>query len=354
MLSNGNVSTWAAYNKNDNIRYNSSSGGVFSLIAENVINSGGVVYGVAMDEDCYGCSFKRVTTIDGLSSLRGSKYLQAKVGDTFKQVREDLQNGLQVLFSGVGCQINGLNCYLNKQYDNLLCLDVICHGTPSPKIWNMYVKNIEKAHGKVKSVSFRDKQNSWKDFGMNENTDNGSLFFSKDDDTYMRFFLRNYDLRPSCYNCRAKIYKTTDITLADFWGINAVEPSMNDGHGTSLILVRTDKGKAILDRIKNDLILKPLSYEDGVKDNPAEYSSAEKPEQRNTLFSDAETLSYSDLVKKYKVDQASKMSLKHRVKMKVKFVAKQILKRGGYKEHRPELNYGMFFEFENGKSISSK
>lgn len=349
MLNNGNIlSAWASYNKNDNVRYNSSSGGIFSLIAENVINSGGVVYGVAMDEDCYGCSFKRVTTVEELSSLRGSKYLQAKVGDTYKQVRTDLQNGIIVLFSGVGCQINGLNCFLNKHYDNLLYIDVVCHGTPSPKIWNMYVKDIESHHGKVKSVSFRDKQNSWEDFGMKEKAGNDSLFYSKDDDTYMRFFLRNYDLRPSCYNCRAKTYKTSDITLADFWGINNVDPSMNDGHGTSLILVRTEKGKAILDKIENDLILKAVTYEDGVRNNPAEYSSVAKPEQRNTLFFDAEILSFPDLVKKYKVDKPPKVSLRHRMKMKVKSVAKRILK-GGYKEHKPELNYGMFFEFNGRK-----
>lgn len=332
MLSNGNVlSTWAAYSKNDNIRYNSSSGGIFSLIARNVIKSGGIVYGVAMDDDCYGCSFKRITTIEGLSYLRGSKYIQAKVGDTYKQVRIDLQSGTLVLFSGVGCQINGLNCFLNHHYDNLLCVDVICHGTPSPKIWNMYVKDIESQHGKVKSVSFRNKQNSWEDFGMKEEAGSDSLFNSKNDDTYMRFFLRNYDLRPSCYNCRVKTYKTSDITLADFWGINAVDPTMNDGHGTSLILVRTEKGKAILESIKNNLVLRTVSYEDGVKSNPSEYSSVAKPEQRNTLFTDAAVLSYPELVKKYKVDQAQKVPFKHRVKMKIKSVIKQVLNRGGTK-----------------------
>lgn len=351
MSNNANVlSTWAAYNKNDEIRYNSSSGGIFSLIANQFIHDGGVVYGIAMDDDCYGCSYKRVTTIEGLAALRGSKYLQAKVGDTYKQVRSDLQSGMPVLFSGVGCQINGLHCFLNKHYDNLLCADVICHGTPSPKIWNMYVKDIEKKHGKVKAVSFRNKQNSWEDFGIKEEVNNNSLFYSKDDDTYMRFFLRNYDLRPSCYNCRAKTYKTSDITLADFWGINAVDPSMNDSHGTSLILVRTEKGKEMLDQIRDQLVLKPVSYEDGVRSNPSEYSSVAKPEQRDTLFEDATVLSYPELVKKYKIDQVLKTSFKHRVKMKVKFVAKRILKPGGGdEEHKPDLNYGMFFEFFNQK-----
>lgn len=355
MLSKDNIlSSWAAYCKNNDIRYNSSSGGIFSLIAENVINSGGVVYGVAMDEDCYGCSFKRISTIGKLYDLRGSKYIQAKVGDTYKQVRDDLRNGTLVLFSGVGCQINGLNLFLNHHYDNLLCIDVICHGTPSPKIWNMYVRNIESQHGKVKFVSFRNKQNSWEDFGLKEEAGNDSLFYPKNDDTYMRFFLRNYDLRPSCYNCRAKTYKTSDITLADFWGINNVDSSMNDGHGTSFILVRTEKGKAILESIKCNLVLRSVSYEDGVRSNPSEYSSVTKPEQRNTLFTDAAILSYPELIKKYKVDQALKVPFKHRVKMKIKSVIKQFLKRGGYKEHKPELNYGMFFEFENGKSNSSK
>lgn len=350
-MDNRSLSVWAAYNTNDKTRYNSSSGGIFSLLAENVIRSGGVVYGIAMSSDCYSAEYVRVDDISGLNAIRGSKYLQAVIGDTYKKVKSDLSEGRMVLFSGVGCQINGLKMFLGREYDNLFCIDVICHGTPSQMIWRMYLKDIESRHGKVKKVSFRSKQNSWEDFGMLEDTDGKSLFISKDEDTYMRFFLRNYDLRPSCYNCHAKTDKRSDITLADFWGINNVDSSMNDGKGTSLVIVRTKKGRRVFDEIRPQLICKQVSYDDGVRDNPAEYTSVNRPAQRDKLFDDAKSLSYPDLVRKYKCDRDLPVSLKHRIKMKCISILRRISKIGGGQQNnnRPELNYGMLFRFEDNE-----
>lgn len=340
--------TYAAYINNDDIRYQSSSGGIFTLLAENVINNGGVVYGVAMTDDMYDAGFRRIDKIADLAPLRGSKYFQAKVGDTYKQVKADLLNGITVLFTGTGCQVNGLKCYLQRDYSNLLTVDVLCHGTPSQKIWKMYVDDMEKKHGKVLSISFRNKQNSWADFGMKENySEDGSIFISKDEDTFMRFFLRNYDLRPACYQCRAKWYKQSDITIADFWGISNVLPEMNDQKGTSLVLVRTDAGEKLFGNIQDKLTVKEVSYEDGVRSNPSEYSSVSRPEQRDTLFEDAAKMTYPELVRKYKVDRDIPVKFSTRVKNKIKRVAKRILKRGGSNtSNQPELNYGMYFIFK--------
>lgn len=304
------MNTYAAVYNNEKIRERSSSGGIFSAIAKKF----DVVYGVSMTEDCYAAEMVRVE--GNIAPLRGSKYFQAKVGDAFKRVKEDLLMGKTVLFSGTGCQINGLRMFLGKDYDRLTCVDVICHGTPSPKLWREYVKYQEKGNGKLESVNFRCKDNSWSDFGIKEN----QLYISKEDDSFMRMFLRNYCLRPACYECHAKYYKMADITIADFWGVENVAPDMNDGRGTSLVISRTEKGQKIFDSIKDELKWKEVTYEDGVKGNPAEYSSAIRPKLRNEFFFDLRMLSFEEMEKKYAADV--KTSFLRRIMRKLKMILK--------------------------------
>ena len=307
------MKTYAGIYNNNEIRENSSSGGIFSALADKF----DVVYGVAMTNDCYGAEIIRVE--GDISPLRGSKYFQAKVGDTFKQVKKDLEDGRKVLFSGTGCQINGLTMLLGKEYPNLFLLDIICHGTPSPKLWREYAKYQEKKHGKLESVNFRCKDDSWIDFGIKEN----QLYISKDTDPFMCMFLRNYCLRPACYDCHAKHYKKSDMTIADFWGIENVAPEMNDGRGTSLVITRTEKGQELFDSIKSELKWKEVSYEDGVKGNPSEYSSVARPQQRDTFFEDLDQLGFRKLSIKY-----IEGPLWKRAGRKIKRTIKKIL-RGG-------------------------
>ena len=339
------MKTYAAIYKDNEIRENSSSGGIFSALADKF----DVVYGVAMTDDCYGAEMIRVE--GDISPLRGSKYFQAKVGDTFKHVKKDLEEGRKVLFSGTGCQINGLSMFLGKEYQNLFLLDIICHGTPSPKLWREYVAYQEKQHGKLESVNFRCKDDSWIDFGMKEN----QLYISKDTDSFMRMFLRNYCLRPACYDCHAKHYKKSDMTIADFWGIENVAPDMNDGRGTSLVITRTDKGQELFESIKSELKWKEVSYEDGVKGNPSEYSSVARPQQRDTFFTDLEELTFEEMEKKYAAD--IKVSFPRMVVRKIKRTIKKIL-RGGVLKNTPmqttvssshsrsNADYGMLFTFK--------
>ena len=325
------LATYACYNVNQSIRLNSSSGGMFSLLAENVLSQNGVVYGVKMSDNCYSAEFTRVTDVTRLVCLRGSKYLQAKVGDTYKQVKEDLLGGKFVLFSGTGCQINGLKNFLGKEHDNLLCVDVICHGAPSPVLWKKYAEYQEKKNGgKLRSINFRCKDDSWTDFGMKEvlaglpRDEAKQLYISKDKDPYMQMFLRDYCLRPSCYDCAAKKVKMADLTIADFWGINDVAPEMNDGNGTSLILIRTDKGMKVFETISGKLKLKEVAYEDGVRCNPAEYKSCRRPPQRDTFFKDMEVMEFEGLEKKYA--SPIKVTFKNKVKRKIKNTIKSVLK----------------------------
>ena len=178
---------YACYNKDKDVRLSSSSGAVFSSLAEHVLNKNGIVYGVAMSEDCYSAEFIAVMDLNSLTKLRGSKYLQAKVGDTFKKVKADLQADRLVLFTGTGCQVNGLKKFLGKDYSNLICMDVICHGAPSPALWREYAQYLEKKYnGKLKIINFRCKDESWNNYGVKkvlENITENSLkkfYVSKD------------------------------------------------------------------------------------------------------------------------------------------------------------------------------
>lgn len=316
------VKTFAAYYDHD-VRYASSSGGVFSLLAQQF----DVVYGVAMTDDCYGAEFIRAE--QDISLLRGSKYLQAHVGETYKNVEKDLKLGKQVLFSGTGCQVNGLKYFLGKEYENLFCLDVICHGVPSPFLWEMYIKHHEQKRGKkVSSVNFRCKEVSWRNFGMKKD----ATFASKEHDPYMQMFLRNYCLRPSCYQCKVKTNKLSDMTIGDFWGIESVAPEMDDDHGVSIIIVRSEKADALLKKVEQDLRCKEVSYEEGVKCNPSEHSSVEMPQSRDAFFDDMHSMTFQKLTQKYVRSSSRWRTVIGRCKRKLKSIltAKPMNCRGGY------------------------
>lgn len=309
------INSYACYYKDDGKRLQSSSGAVFSALAEYVLERHGAVYGVAMANDCYSVEYIEVTDANSptLEKLKGSKYLQASSAVVLEKVRERLQNGQFVLFTGTGCQINGLKTFLRDshvEYKNLICQEVVCHGVPSAKLWREYVRHQEAgAGGKMKSVSFRSKENGWTSYGMHEifelsdRANNGRKIFDtyipKEEDSYLQMFLRDYCLRPSCYKCREKKHSLADITIADFWGISKIDSSMNDDKGTSLVLIRTPEGQAVFDEIKNKLEVKEVSYEDGVRYNPSEYQSCKMPLQRKRFFHDMGRLNYERLRKKY-------------------------------------------------------
>ena len=347
------LKVYACYNTDKDVRLSSSSGAVFSSLAEYVLEQRGVVYGVTLAEDCYSAEFISVTSKEQLTKLRGSKYLQAKVGNTYRSVKEDLVAGKLVLFSGTGCQVNGLKKFLGNEYDNLICVDVICHGAPSPALWKKYsIYQEQKNAGKLKGINFRCKDESWTDFGMKEicksipDNETKKLYISKDKDSYMQMFLRDYCLRPSCYECAAKNMKMSDLTIADFWGINDVAPEMNDGMGTSLVLVRTEKGKDAFKKVSSSMKLKEVSYEDGVRGNPAEHKSCARPMQRNTFFDDMQSMSFEELKQKYVAP--IKLSFITRVKRKAKKAIKKVLRViGGQSINTAKnMDYSLCFVFD--------
>ncbi|MCQ2454870.1 MAG: Coenzyme F420 hydrogenase/dehydrogenase, beta subunit C-terminal domain [Clostridia bacterium] len=280
------MKTYAAYYNNGE-RLTSSSGGLFSVIAKKFE----VVYGVEMSSDNKYARFSRKT--DDFSSLKGSKYIEAKMGDTFNQVKSDLESGKRVLFCGTICQISGLLCFLGRDYSDLFTVDIICHGVPSYKLWNKFIDGID-----VKSVNFRSKKVSWQKYGMELNGE----YISNERNRYMKLYLQNLALRPSCYNCVTKKDKLSDATIGDFWGIDKFAPQLNDRMGTSLFILRNQKAEELFNDIKNDLVFKEVDYNEAVIKNPAEFSSVKIPHNRSSFFNDIGNKSFNQLYKKYYLD----------------------------------------------------
>lgn len=342
------LKVYAGYSKDKDIRMNSSSGAVFNSLASYVLDKEGIIYGVAMSKECYSAEYVRVTNVENLSRIRGSKYMQAHIGDAYRQVRNDLMSGKLVLFSGTGCQINGLKNFLGEEYEKLICVDVICHGVPSPALWKKYAMYQEKKNeGKLKSITFRCKDDNYEGFwmkhigGKTPKKNRKKLYIPQDADPYMQMFLNDYCLRPSCYMCVAKNTKMSDITIADFWGIDSVAPEMNDGRGTSLVIIRTDLGNSIFNIISDEMKLKEVSYEDGVRDNPAEFKSALRPAERDVFFDDMHNMNFKELEKKYVIPRRA--SIKSKIKKKIGDVIRKIFRINNKKKY---VDYGLLFVFQ--------
>lgn len=277
----------AARSDDEDARLASSSGGIFTLMAEKVIAGGGVVFGAAFTND-WQVEIVPTDSINGLARFRGSKYLQARMGDSLRTAKRLLREGRKVMFCGTPCQIAGLRHYLGKDYDNLLAVDFVCHGVPSPKVWAKYLKEITGGgETKVRDVKFRDKRGGWKRYSVTiayadgAATRTASSFYGRN--PYMRAFLSDLILRPSCYNCQAKCGRSgSDITIADYWGIEQVHPQMDDDRGTSLLLIHTAKGKAALDTSRMTAV--PSAYADAVRFNPAIEKSATAHPHRADFF----------------------------------------------------------------------
>lgn len=237
------------------VRKESSSGGAFSLLAEAIIAEGGVVVGCAMDRDLQAVHIICETQED-LIRLRSSKYVQSNMDGIFSQVRKQLCDGRKILFSGTPCQVAGLRRFLIKPYDNLYCVDVLCHGVPSPKLFREYKEMMEQRYGsKAHFVSFRSKKKEWKRLHIVLQFENGKEYFkSATFDPYMQLFLSNKSQRNACFHCPfTTTHRQGDISLGDFWGIGRSHPELDDDKGISMILVNSDKGVEMYDMIKHQI-----------------------------------------------------------------------------------------------------
>lgn len=292
----------AAINLNEEIRLKSSSGGVFTLIADEVLSQGGVVFGAAFTDDFKSVQHICIGNSAGLEKLRGSKYVQSKIGDTYKKAKEYLDGGRKVLFTGTPCQIGGLYSYLRKSYDNLYTQDIICHGVPSPMVWEKYLEEREhKSASKTQRMFFRHKKYGWKTYAVLFEFTNNTAYVRKfQEDSFMKAFLSDSCLRPSCYNCSFKgIQRQADITLADFWGIQNVLPEMDDDKGTSLVLTHSEKGLKLMESIRSSIRIESVTKDVVEKYNPAAIGSVSANKKRTAFLREIKDNNFDSTVIKY-------------------------------------------------------
>lgn len=295
-----NQKTYAAINKDYETRMKSSSGGIFSLLAETIIKKGGVVFGASYDNE-FNVVHTYIDNISELHRFRGSKYVLSNMGNSYAKVKSFLEEGRIVLFTGTPCQIAGLNCFLGKSYDNLYMQDLVCHGVPMQNIWKKYLDYRKKLDGATpKDILFRDKANGWSKFEMKFLYEDSSYSAFHGDDLFMKLFLKNYSLRESCYACKFKgLNRIADITLADFWGIKHVCEEMYDGKGTSLVMINSEKGKELFDLFEEKVEKKEVDIQKAIEHNICIVESVSKPEDREEFLSDVDKLEMNELVKKY-------------------------------------------------------
>jgi coenzyme F420-reducing hydrogenase beta subunit len=264
---------------------NVSSGGMFPLIAEKFIVEGGEVCGAELDLDCK-VIHSFVEKIDELPRLVGSKYVQSELYSMFEDVKSELENGCKVLFTGTPCQVAGLKSYLRKDYEGLYCIDVACHGVPSPGLWEKYRAAIEKLHGsKLQHVHFRDKSAGWRHYNIRYIFQEKEVLVPRLKDSFIALFLQDMNLRPSCYECRFRDCESgSDLTLSDLWNVDQAAPQMNDDRGVSGVLVKTKKGQELFTGIAEKLEVYEISMEDLKKDNGGFSGSVQMPEKRAEFF----------------------------------------------------------------------
>lgn len=290
---------YAMKHKNEDIRRQSSSGGVFYELAAYVISMGGVVYGAAYDQEL-AVIHKAAYTLEECLAFRGSKYVASDLKQCFCEIKELLTAGKTVLFSGTPCQTAGLKSFIESKYaDQLILVDLVCHGTPSPKIWSDYRKYVQKKFNSViESVNFRDKSNGWHIFSISMKLNHTSYICDKNHDPYFKLFLHNFIHRPSCHQCKFTNYnRPSDLTIGDFWGIEAYKPKFDDNKGVSLLLINTQRGKIIFNQIKNQFNVEKSNTKEclqGVFKSPVV-----KNKKSNDFWKDYQQYDFSFLIEKY-------------------------------------------------------
>lgn len=300
----------------EQMRLSSSSGGFFTLLAEAILEQGGVVFGAAFDES-FSVSHVYVKHKEQLHRLRGSKYVQSNIGNTFREAKNFLESGRMVLFSGTPCQIEGLLAYLQKPYENLITQDIICHGVPSPLAWRIYLTQLERRFGSfVELVSFRDKSAGWRNYSLKILFSNGKNYRkSVQDDAYLQCFSSNLSLRPSCYQCSfKKLARVSDFTLADFWGIEHIVPSLDDNTGVSLVFCHTEKAKELFATLQDKLSFSTVDAEQSVRFNSAMYHSVPCPKNREAFFKEILVNPYKKVTHQYCQRPAFKVRVARAVK----------------------------------------
>jgi len=316
---------YAAYNKSEKVRCQSSSGGIFRVFADKILSENGVIFGAAFDDN-FEVYHKSARTCEDVKKFMGSKYLQSRTGLVYREVEEILNEGGKVLFTGVTCQVAGLKRYLKIDSKNLVCVDVICAAVGSPKIWRDYLKNLfPNLH--IDLVNFRDKTSGWDSSAIKVKSGEQEYTCCIYKDLYFKSLRNNVFSRPSCGTCKFKNKnRVSDITIADCWGFQKIAPEMNDNRGLSSIIVHSEKGANMLSAVCEQLVIKETSLAD-IEEFNRNYICAESFDKtkRDNFWKDYKKIPFKRLIRKYANDnkkEAILRSLKKAADFIAKFVGK--------------------------------
>lgn len=321
---------YAAVHKDAEVLAKSTSGGAFTAIADAIFAQGGIVYGAAMLD---GMQVKHIRTSskDDFEGLRSSKYLQSDTGTTYQMVEQDLKQGKTVLYSGTPCQIDGLKNFLGKDYENLYTADIVCHGVGSQAYFNKYMDFARERYGKIKALRFRSKEYAGWSCGGVVVVDTSDCLkkipYRDFDNYYYSYFLSGDIYRKSCYTCKyANTKRVGDFSLGDYWGVEKLHLTLNTQDGCSLLLVNSDKGYRLLEKI-HSLILQETPVESAVKQNEQLKSPSKLPESRKDRILEYEGMTGVQIQKAY-LKNYKKRYLKGRLKSMIPYKVKLII-RGG-------------------------
>ena len=284
------TTTVAAQNRNDSVRIESSSGGVFSALAQYVLDQCGIICAAIYNSD-FEVEHVIIDQQEGLAAMRGAKYAQSYSEHCFPVIQKELQAGRLVLFVGTPCQTAGLRRYLDKDYEGLVLVDMICHGVPSPKVWDEYLRErqrVDAPESKFLSINLRNKETGWSRYAycVKIQYQDGTVYQApQGQDWFMRGFVQNLYLRPSCSQCSFKgTERCSDLTLGDCWGIWDIAPEFDDDRGTSLLLIHDKKGQQVWDKISMQFNTYELSAEQAISKNPSLITSSMAHPERERFF----------------------------------------------------------------------
>lgn len=313
----------AAWSLHEEVRWQSTSGGIFTELAAECIRQGGAVAGARYTET-HAVEHCLIQSADEIALLRQSKYVQSRKGWIYRQVKQRLDAEQAVLFVGAPCEVSALLKYLQKPYGHLLTCDFICLGANSPKVYRKFLATLEKRYGaKVKRVWFKNKTYGWNRFSTKVEFENGTFYLR---DRYHDFFMRGYIgerhlyMRPCCAQCQYRsIPRVADITLADFWGVADKNPRLDADKGTSLVLLNSARGAEWFERIQSSIFAADCALEDAVPGNRALFCSVQMDAARADFFRDLERMDFDTLIDAY-CRRSLLQKLRERIKRKMRAV----------------------------------
>lgn len=322
---------YALRNKDENVVLNSSSGGAFTSIMQSFCDNNTVIFGVKFDENLK-VVHDYVYDIKDTDIFKKSKYVQSNIGNTYKKAKEFLNQGKKVLFTGTPCQIAGLKKYLNKEYEHLLLVDLICHGVPSQKIFDKYIEEVKSKYKKdIKSINFREKtykNNIWNSKNIKIKLENNKdIIENSVDSPFLRGYHCNLFLRPSCENCTfANPNRFSDITIADCWGIEKLNKDMNVHEGQSMIVANSKKGKEIIEKIKLNSELIKLNLDFAIENNRQFREPIKFNKHRDEFFENIDKYKFSKLINMYIKKHVLKRKISKIIPLRIKTILKTIHK----------------------------